>query len=103
MIQQFRHRQFSASNPLANALVIIVGVVVIAVSLVVGVVAFVALLAAAIVLAAVIWIRVWWLNQKLGPGRKIHVNQRQRTGAGAEVIEGEFRVVSRERERDSGR
>ena len=65
--------------------------------------AFVALLAAAIVLAAVIWIRVWWLNQKLGPGRKIHVNQRQRTGAGAEVIEGEFRVVSRERERDSGR
>lgn len=102
MIQQFRHRQFSASNPLANALVIIVGVVVIALSLVVGVVAFVALLAAAIVMAAVIWIRVWWLNRKLGGGQKIHVNQARKTATGAEVIEGEFRVVSHDRERDSG-
>ncbi len=102
MIQQFRHRQFPASNPLANALVIIVGVVVIALSLVVGVVAFLALLAAAIVMAAVIWIRVWWLNRKLGTGRKVHVNQARKAGTGAEVIEGEFRVVSHEQERDSG-
>jgi hypothetical protein len=102
MIQQFRHRQFSASNPLANALVIIVGVVVIAVSLVLGVVAFVALLAAAIVMAAVIWIRVWWLNRKLGAGRKTHANQAHKSGVGAEIIEGEFRVVGHERERESG-
>jgi hypothetical protein len=57
MIQQFRHRQFPANNPLANALVIIVGVLVIAVSLVLGVVAFIALLAAAIVMAGVIGAR----------------------------------------------
>lgn len=101
MIQQFRQRQFPASNPLANALVIIVGVLVIAVSLVVGVVAFVALLAAAIVMAAVIGARVWWLNRRVGARHKKHVNQARQAGAGAEIIEGEFHVVSHERERDS--
>ncbi len=100
MIQQFRHRQFPASNPLANALVIIVGVLVIAVSLVIGVVAFVALLAAAIVMAGVIGARVWWLNRRPGAGRKKPVNQARKPGAGAEIIEGEFRVVTHEKDRD---
>jgi hypothetical protein len=97
MIQQFRHRQFPASK-----LVIIVGVLVIAVSLVLGVVAFIALLAAAIVMAGVIGARVWWLNRKLGAGRKNHVNQTHEASAGAEIIEGEFRVVTHEKDRDSG-
>ena len=101
MIEQYRHKQFSANNPLANALVIIVGVVVIAVSLVLGVVAFVALLAMAIVMAAVIGARIWWLNRRLGSRRKNHVNQSRKTSAGGEIIDGEFRVVSHERERDS--
>ncbi len=102
MIRQFRQRQFPADNPLANALVIIVGVLVIAVSLVLGVVAFVALLAAAIVMAAIIGARVWWLNRKLGRGRQNHVNQGAETGSGAEIIEGEFRVITHDKERDSG-
>lgn len=102
MMQQFRQRQFPANNPLANALVIIVGVLVIAVSLVLGVVAFVALFAAAIVMAAVIGVRVWWLNRKQGRGRQNHVNRGAETGAGAEIIEGEFRVITHEKDRDSG-
>lgn len=101
MIQQFRHRQFPASNPLANALVIIVGVLVIAVSLVLGVVAFFALLAAAIVMAMVIGARVWWLNRKISARHKKTVNQSRKAAGGAEIIEGEFSVVSQERERDS--
>lgn len=102
MIQQFRHRQFPAGNPLANALVIIVGVLVIAVSLLLGVVAFVALLAAAIVMGVVIGVRVWWLNRKSGGGRKIHVNHSRESAATGEIIEGEFHVIARDKERDSG-
>ena len=66
MTQQFRHRQFSAGNPLANALVVVVGAVVIGVSFVLGIVAFVALASAVLVLGAIIGVRVWWLNRKLG-------------------------------------
>ena len=46
MTQHFKHRQFPAGNPLANALVVVIGAIVIAVSLVLGVVAFVALASA---------------------------------------------------------
>ena len=101
MIQQLKHKQFPAGNPLANALVIIVGVLVIAVSFVLGVVALVALLAAAVVLAAVVGVRVWWLNRKLGVRRKSHVNERRKSATGTEIIEGEFRVVGPDKDRDA--
>ena len=103
MIQQFKQRQFPAGNPLANALVIVVGVLVIAVSFVLGVFAFVALLAAAIVMAAVIGARVWWLNRKLGIRQKNHMNQSNERATGSEIIEGEFHVVGHEKDRDSTR
>jgi uncharacterized membrane protein YphA (DoxX/SURF4 family) len=99
--QQFKHRQFPAGNPLANVLVIVVGVIVIGVSFVLGVFAFVALLAAAIVMAAIIGVRVWWLNRKLGTRQKSHVNQKRGSASGSEIIEGEFRVVGPDKDRDS--
>ena len=101
MIQQFKNRQFPAGNPLANALVIIVGALVIAVSFVLGFVALVALLAAAAVLAAVVGVRVWWLNRKLGGRQKNHVNQKGETVSGTKIIEGEFRVVGPDKDRDA--
>ncbi len=101
MIQEFKQRQFPAGNPLANALVVVVGVLVIAVSFVLGVVALVALLAAVVVMAAIIGVRVWWLKRKLGPGRKNNVNQAGERAAGAQIIEGEFRVVAPDKDRDS--
>ena len=60
-------------------------------------VAFVALGTLVLVLAAIVGIRVWWFNRKL---RKAHGSQR-REGRGAsvgriDVIEGEYRDVSRE-------
>ncbi len=66
MTQQLKQRQFPAGNPLANALVVVVGVLVIAVSFVLG---LVALVATAIVLAAIIGVRVWWLKRKFGAGQ----------------------------------
>lgn len=103
MTQQFKHRQFPASNPLANALVVIVGVVVIAVSFILGVVALVALLAAAVVLAAVIGIRVWWLNRRLRARSRDRSNRPGNSDSGTEIIEGEYRVVEYERDRDARR
>lgn len=101
MTQQFKHRQFPAGNPLANALVIVVGVLVIAVSFVLGIVALVALIAAAVVMAAIIGVRVWWLNRKLGARQKSHVNQQGESATASKIIEGEFRVVGPEKDRDS--
>lgn len=101
MIQEFKQRQFPAGNPLANVLVIVVGVLVIAVSFVLGVVALLALLAAAVVLAAVIGARVWWLNRKLARRPKNHVHQRGETRASARIIEGEFRELGPDKDHDT--
>jgi membrane protein implicated in regulation of membrane protease activity len=101
MIQEFKQRQFPAGNPLANALVIVVGVLVIAVSFVLGVVALVALLAAAVVMAAIVGVRVWWLNRKIGNPRKNHGKQTGKTTTSAEIIEGEFKVVAHDKDRDA--
>ena len=101
MTQQFRHRQFPAGNPLANALVVVVGTVVIGVSFVLGVVAFVALAAAVMVMVAIIGVRVWWLKRKLGAGQKNPVNQKATSTTGNEIIEGEFRVIGPDKDPDS--
>ena len=100
MTQQFRHRQFSAGNPLANVLVVVIGAIVITVSLVLGIVAFVALASAVMVAAAIIGVRLWWFSRKLGRRRKNHVNQYRGTGADKNVIEGEFREVGPENDQD---
>lgn len=99
--QQFRHRQFPAGNPLANVLVVVIGAIVIAVSLVLGIVAFIALASAVVVAAAIIGVRLWWFNRKLGRRRKNHVNQYRGTGADRDVIEGEFHEVGPENDQDS--
>ena len=52
MSQFSANRGFPAGNPIANALVIIVGSLVIAASLVLGFVAFIALIAVLMVIAA---------------------------------------------------
>ena len=79
----------------------VVGVLVIGVSFVLGFVALVALLAAAFVMAAIIGVRVWWLNRKPGTRPKNHVNQAGETATSTEIIEGEFRVVGPDKDRDS--
>ena len=84
-------------NPIANVLVVIVGLLTIGISVVLGFVAFVVLAAAVLVAAAVIGLRVWWFNRKLQRGSRAH-----RAGAGdgeqSPVIEGEYRVVRRDRD-----
>jgi len=89
-------------NPLANALVIIVGVLAIAISFVIGVFALFALLAAVMILAAIIGIRVWWFNRKARKHMATGDSASASTATRSEqsVIEGEYRVVRRRKDSD---
>ncbi len=89
-------RGLPAGNPIANALVIIVGTVVIAASIVLGFVAFVVLGSIALVLGAIIGIRIWWFNRKLQNSGEAPSQPDAKSPGG--VIEGEYHVV-KEREK----
>ena len=82
------NRGFPAGNPIANALVIIVGTLAIAASIVIGFVAFVVLASIILVMAAVVGIKLWWFNRR-------HRGQaKPRPAARQGAIEGEFTVIS---------
>lgn len=102
MNQQYKHRQFPAGNPLANALVVIVGALAIGASFVLGLVAFVALGSIVLVLAAIIGIRVWWLNKRMGRQFAKGAHEPAPGAAKVEVIEGEYSVVSSDKKRHDG-
>ena len=88
-------RGFPAGNPIANALVIVVGALAIGVSLVLGFVAFVILASLLVVFSAFVGLRLWWFNRKF---RRRRENYREQTGNSADgFIEGEYRVVDDER------
>jgi len=97
LITEFRNRQLPYSNPFANALVVVFGIIAIAVSFVIGVVAFVALAAAVLVLAAIVGIRIWWLRVRAGKpagqrsaaAEAVSAQKSKHT-----VIEGEYNVVA---------
>ena len=90
-------RGFPAGNPIANALVIIVGAMAIGASIVLGFVAFVVLSSIVLIFAAIIGIRIWWFNRKLAKGGSAG-DAPQGPGKPAGVIEGEYRVVVEERD-----
>jgi len=71
--------------------VVLVGALVIGLSIVLGFVAFVILGSVIAVLAAIIGIRIWWLNRKV----LRRAGRQHATGSETSdrVIEGEFRVV----------
>jgi len=82
-------RGFSSGNPIANALVIIIGALAIGASVILGFFAFVVLASIVLIMASVIGIRVWWFNRKLQRSAKKAPNQQQPGG----VIEGEYHVI----------
>lgn len=88
---------FPAGNPIANILVIIAGALIIGASIVLGFFAFIALSAIVLVTAAAVGIRVWWLKRKFqrsqGSG-----NRGRREQAPGGVIEGEYKVVVKDRD-----
>lgn len=93
---------FPAGNPIASALVIIVGSLVIAASIVVGFFAFVILGSLLMVIAAVVSIRLWWLRRKLARDPEFRTQTGHRRHDAPQIIEGEYRIVVDE-ESDPGR
>ncbi len=84
-------RGIRAGNPIANALVVIVGALAIGASIVLGFFAFVVLGSIILVFGAIIALRVWWFNRKLARQAKSQPSAQARSGDG--VIEGEYHVV----------
>lgn len=83
---------FPAGNPIANALVVIVGALAIGASIVLGFFAFVVLGSIILVLGAIVAIRVWWFNRKLVKEAGKRPPPTNPSGGGG-VIEGEYHVV----------
>ena len=85
------NRGIPAGNPIANALVVIVGALAIGASIVLGFFAFVVLGSIVLVLAAIIGLRVWWFNRKLRSQAGVQPPPDQPPPGG--IIEGEYHVV----------
>lgn len=91
MKQTSFNRSVPFGNPVANALVVIVGTLVIGASVVLGFFAFLVIASVVLVLGAIVSLRVWWFNRKL---RRTPANQAPPPGsARLHVIEGEYHVV----------
>lgn len=87
---------FPAGNPIANAVVVVAGILAIVASVVLGFFAFLALSAVILVTASVIGIRVWWLNRKShGSSAGSAADNRTKPGG---VIEGEYHVIRKDHE-----
>lgn len=100
MIRHTSNRQFSVGNPIANLLVVVVGVLTIGAFIVLGVVAAVALSGVVLVMAAVLGIRMWWYGWKLPKqGRTANMPGHTRP-SGNTIIEGEFQVVSADQDKN---
>jgi protein-S-isoprenylcysteine O-methyltransferase Ste14 len=84
------NRGIPAGNPIANALVVIVGTLAIGASVVLGFFAFVVLGSIVLVLGAIIALRVWWFNRRLGKQETGRPPPQEPKGG---VIEGEYHVV----------
>jgi hypothetical protein len=98
--QQFRSRQFPAGNPLANALVIIVGIIVISLSLALGVFVFVGIMGFLFIMGAVMAVRNWWLGRRFGrQAERDSGSPGARQPNAPQIIEGEYRKID---ERDEG-
>ena len=93
MNSYYQGRKMPFSNPLANALVVVVGALAIGASILLGFIAFVALGTLVLVLAAIVGIRVWWFNRKLGRGVAKGQAEASEQAVKVKVIEGEFRVL----------
>ena len=98
MNAHFSKRQLPAGNPLANALVVIVGALAIGASLILGVAALIVLGSVVLVFAALVGIRVWWFNRRLS--RQVRSANRHSGAQQTEIIEGEYRVISSARTQD---
>jgi uncharacterized iron-regulated membrane protein len=93
--QRIRYGRFPASNPVANALMAVVGALAVGAAIVFGFFIFMVLAGLVIVLAAIVGLRIWWAGRKLRKLEETAAKRNPGRAAGAQgVIEGEYHVVS---------
>lgn len=94
------NRGLPAGNPIASALVIVVGALAIGASIVLGFLAFVVLGSIFLVIAGIVGIRLWWFNRQLrknaGSLQSVSASREATNG----VIEGEYRVIHKDSDDD---
>jgi Flp pilus assembly protein TadB len=98
--QQHKNRQIPVGNPLASLLVLVVGALTIALSVVVGFFAFVVLAGMVLILATFIGIRAWWFSRQQGSRARTGDFREPSETSPTAVIEGEYKVIEREKRRD---
>lgn len=102
MNQHFRYRQFPAGNPLANILVVIVGILIISLALTVGFFVFLGVAAFVLFMGAVMSIRAWWYRRKFRAPGGVEVARPAETRETHQIIEGEYHEIrTRRRSTDS--
>ncbi|MFQ6005873.1 MAG: hypothetical protein ACE5OQ_10250 [Woeseia sp.] len=95
MSQYTGNRRLPAGGPIANIIVVVVGALIIGATIILGVFAFIALAAIILISAAVLGIRVWWLDRK----KQRSGEARHSDSGGNAIIEGEYRVVAESRDK----
>jgi hypothetical protein len=98
--RRIRYGKFPAGNPVANALMAVVGALAIGAAIVFGFFVLLFLAGLLLVLFCIVGIRIWWVGRRL---RKLH-EAALRTGTGGDgepgIIEGEYHVVKTRRTRE---
>ena len=79
---------------MVNILVVIVGALMVGVSVVLGVFAILTLGGLVVILAAVIGVRVWWLQRKMRKQFASGAGEQSSKTGGVEIIEGEYHEIS---------
>ena len=92
MNARYTNRHIPAGNPLANALIVIVGAIAIGASLILGVFAMIVIGCIVLVLAAIVGIRAWWMNSRFARHSRSATGKKKSHDPG--VIEGEYRVIT---------
>ena len=94
MNERPRYGRYPASNPVANALLAIVGALAIGAAIVFGFFIFLLIAGTVALLAGIIGVRIWWVGRKLRrlqeAAEKASPNPTSKTG----IIEGEYHVIS---------
>ena len=101
MRRNTRSGSVPVGNPLANALMLVVGALAVGAAIVLGFLAFIVFAGIVLVLAAIVGIRLWWLSRK---ARKHYAKADElaaRRKTPGRVIEGEYTVVSTRTERET--
>jgi len=97
--EKIRYGRYPASNPVANALMAIVGVLAIGAAIVFGFFIFLLIAGMVAVLAGIIGVRVWWVGRRLRKLQEAAEKAGPHRTTESGIIEGEYHVVSTRRRR----